>query len=116
MGIWSKPLFTVCYGSNGEKLSHDKVTLDFTNDHSQATRLSSHGTLCEGKTTFNESIMTTCDTAKIWGYFDHREICAWNEYFKLLLDQNPIVQEAQAHFFVKMKTIHILLCRKGILN
>jgi hypothetical protein len=43
--------------------------------------------------------MSACDTSKIFGYFDNRELCAWDAYFEALMSLNPNVQVAEAHFY-----------------
>jgi len=101
MGIWSYPITAVCYTKDEKEIEPENVKLDFTNvdKHSPIYKLSDHEVIVEGNTTFYDSIMATCDTAKIWGYFIEDEINAWTKYFDLLFKQNEKVNKAQAHFF-----------------
>ena len=98
MGIYSFPLFTICFDINGDVIPFDKVILNFTDDQT-IDRLDNHGIIINGKTTFEESIMASDDSSKIFGYFDHHECSAWTTYFDILFDQNPNIEEAQAHFY-----------------
>lgn len=95
MGIWSEPLFTVCYNKDNKIIPNDDVKLNFENTH---IRLD-HNVTVSGTTTFQESIMSICDCAKIFGYLDDDELNGWNIYFNLLFEQNPNIVHAQAHFF-----------------
>lgn len=127
MGVWSKPLGTVCYGENREILDTTKITMDFYDvlHDDPIYSLSQHNVIVDGVTNFNESIMNTCGSAKIWGYLDNNKINAWTGYFNLLLDQNPQVKEAEAHFYcidedhpyiIMMKRGGDLIIREGIHN
>lgn len=101
MGVWSEPVFAICYDNNKNIIDSKTVMLDFTNldEDDLIIRLSSHGTIVNGKTTFHESIMDTCNTAKIYGYLTKDELDAWSDYFNLLFEQNEAVDLANAHFY-----------------
>jgi hypothetical protein len=101
MGIWSYPITAVCYTKDKKEIESETVKLDFTNVEKESIikDLGNHNIIVEGITTFYNSIMTACDTAKIWGYFSDRELRSWNAYFDLLFKQNKKVNNAHAHFF-----------------
>ena len=101
MGIWSRPLFTRCTDKANSVVRSDRVVLSFSEDDACIlSNLSNHSTdVTEGDRTFEEAIMATCDTAKIWGYFDKVELHSWELLFSRLMDQNPHVHEAEAHFY-----------------
>lgn len=101
MGIWSRPLFTRCTGDDGEAVPAESVNVTFTRDdfvkmdflHYNKTDVS------VGTRTFDQVIMATCDTARIWGYFDKEELMCWDALFLLTLHQNPRVRNIEAHFY-----------------
>lgn len=112
MGIWSEPVFAVCYNKEKQIIDSEKVILTFPNKSCKNERivvfddktrkefgLASHGVIIRGKTTFKESIMAISNCAKIYGYFDKVEVEMWNSYFSLLFNQNPDVFIAAAHFY-----------------
>lgn len=98
MGIWSEPLGTFCKNLDGSVIPGSQVVLEIKED-SPARRLESHATGVLGRTTFEASIMATCDTAKIYGYLCAAEFEAWEDYFTTLMEQNPNLGLAEAHFY-----------------
>ena len=101
MGIWSYPITAVCYTKDEKEIEPENVKLDFTNvkEDSIIKKLGNHEVIVEGITTFYDSIMATCDSAKIWGNLTEDELYAWTKYFDLLFKQNKKVNKAQAHFY-----------------
>lgn len=102
MGVWSYPLFTRCYDAEGKVVDKEAVVMTFyKTDHEQDMgNLHWHNTdVMEGTRTFEAAIMNTCDCAKIWGYLDSRELKCWDAFFTRLLEQNPRVYRAEAHFY-----------------
>ena len=101
MGIWSYPIGVYCEKGYHDVVSGKDVFVRFDDDTSPPILLSNHSTIVSIKepVSFEESIMATCDCAKIYGYFDDRELEAWETYFDVLMAQNPELTLAEAHFF-----------------
>jgi len=104
MGIWSVPLGVYCEGAGGAPIDGKGVRLRFekgTPSARRTRRLEWHDTgVAQGEDhSFESSIMRTCDTAKIYGYLEDGEFDAWDAYFDALMEQNPGLQLAEAHFF-----------------
>lgn len=104
MGIWSEPIGVYCKNIDGSKISGKDVTLLFDED-SAALALNVHSEIkaeIASTTTpisFEDSIMAACSCAKIYGYLTKPELRAWDAYFEALMNQNPRVKRAEAHFF-----------------
>jgi hypothetical protein len=98
MGIWSRPVGVYCEDKHGAAISGKDVKLHFA-PNSLALKLESHSTKVREDCSFEESIMTTCDTAQIYGYLDEPELRAWDAYFDVLMALNPDVEVAEAHFY-----------------
>jgi hypothetical protein len=120
MGTWSRPLLTRCYDAAGVLVPPADVRLTLSpTDMSRpwVLKLVNHGMLSEtaATLTFDEAVMSTCDTAKIWGYLDSAEYAAWVGLGEALFAANPTVAEAQAHFLCTDATMPyaIVVCRSA---
>jgi hypothetical protein len=103
MGTWSAPICTACYDIDGNPVDASTVVSDvtdyWTDPPKWMDKLMNHNMLQKQNSTFDEAVMSTCDTAKIWGYFTQQEEDAWLNYFTFLEGQNPHVALYQAHFW-----------------
>ena len=90
----------ICIDASGARLPPNEVVMDFTKTERRPLQmLGGHNTLVEGVTTLETSIMSTCDTARIYGYFDREEHYCWVDYFRLLFEQHPNITTVSAHFY-----------------
>lgn len=101
MGIWSEPLFAVCFDANSGVIDPKQVSIDFSGCDERIEELNCHFTkVCE-KTNLEDFFASVCDTARIYGYINFRKCIAWTECFRLIFDQNPAVDEIQLHFWCR---------------
>lgn len=104
MGTWSKPLCTVAITKSGSIVENGSVKVDTLLIPSEALqKLRGHRTFARldekrNLLTFDEGIMSTCDSAKIYGYLTDEELDAWEKVMKSIIEQNSHINLLEAHF------------------